>query len=164
MSDIKVKATLASIVLVAALLALSVGYYGGIVPELRAQGAQCSLRTLQGNYGNTFQFLNLAPGSPVPQPIGVNTHLAGAGIGVTTFDGQGNFSGWTRVSLGGLIPPPATVWGTYTVNPDCTGSQVINYTGVPPATLDFVIVDNGKEVRTLATVQGDVAVGTLKKQ
>jgi hypothetical protein len=167
MSNIKVKATLASIVLVAALLVLSAGYQGGMVSELQAaQGQPCILRTLQGNYGNWFQFLNLPPGSPLPppQPIGDGTHYAGAGIGVTTFDGQGSFSGWTQVSLGGFIPPRAAVWGTYTIDPDCTGSQVINYAGMPPATLDFVIVDNGKEVHTLAKVQGDIAFGTLKKQ
>ncbi len=164
MSNIKMKVTLASMMLVAVLLALSVDYHGGIVPEVRAQGPQCNLRTLEGTYGNSFQFLNLPPGTTVvPQPIGIATHFPGAGIGVTTFDGQGNFSGSITTSLGGLILQ-GTVSGTYTVNPDCTGSQVINFSPpAPPALLDLVIFDKGKEVHTLSTVQGEIAFGTLKK-
>ncbi len=162
MSNIKMKVTLATILLIAVVVALSVDYHGGIVSEVRAQGPRCSLRTLEGTYGNSFQFLNTTPGS-VPATIGIATHLPGAGIGVTTFDGQGNFSGSATISLGGLIFP-VTVSGTYAVNPDCTGSQVINFsTGVPPAQLDLVIVDKGKEVHTLSTGQGEIAFGTLKK-
>ncbi len=162
MSNIRMRVTLASMMLVAVLLTLSVDYHGGIVPEVRAQGPQCNLRTLEGTYGNSFQFLNTNPSS-VPATIGIATHLPGAGIGVTTFDGQGNFSGSITTSLGGLILQ-GTVSGTYTVNPDCTGSQVINFSPpAPPAQLDLVIFDKGKEVHTLSTVQGEVAFGTLKK-
>ncbi len=162
MSNIKMKVTLASMILVAVLLALSVDYHGGIVPEVRAQGPGCSLRTLQGTYGNSFQFLNTFP-SNAGQPIIFGTHTPGAGIGLVTFDGQGNYVGQTTASIGGLIVH-VTVWGTYTVNADCTGSRVLNFSSGPPANLELVIVEHGKEIHELGVGQGEVAVGILKKQ
>lgn len=161
MSNRKAKVILASVVLVTALPALSLLYHGGVASA--SDGPRCNDRLLRGTYGGSFQFLNLPPGSPVPQPIGDNTHYPGAGIGVTTFDGQGGFFGSQTVSIGGYVFP-STVWGTYTVNSDCTGTQTINFGSGGTAELDFVIVDDGKEVHTLSTTPGDVAFGILKKQ
>lgn len=39
--------------------------------------------------------------------------------------------------------------GTYFVNDDCTGGQTTFIPGVPPLEDRFVIVDNGREVRTV---------------
>jgi hypothetical protein len=41
------------------------------------------------------------------------------------------------------------VTGTNFVNPDCTGGQITYVPGAPPVEDSFVIVDNGREVRTL---------------
>lgn len=163
MVNIKVKAILASMFLVTALLALSVDYHGGIV-SAKQEVPTCSVQTLLGPYGNWFQFLNLPPGSPVPQPLGDGTHLAGAGISVYTFDGQGNFSGQLTTSIGGLIVP-GTVSGPYTVNANCSGSMTLNFGGgVPPGQLAFVVVDDGNEILTLSAGQGEIAIGTMKRQ
>lgn len=168
MSNIKVNVTLASMILVAVVLALSVGYHGGIVSEARAavQDAQsCSVRTLRGAYGRSFQFLNTTPGN-AGQPINFGTHTPGAGIAVTTFDGRGNF--FTQagtISIGGLIYRGITASGPYTVNANCMGSRVLN--NLPDGStvrLDFVIVDGGKEVHELSIGQGEVTVSVLKKQ
>jgi hypothetical protein len=43
------------------------------------------------------------------------------------------------------------VSGTYHVNADCTGGQTTNIQGLPPLEDSFVIVDNGREVRTVVT-------------
>ncbi len=170
MSNIKMKVTLPSIILIAVLLALSVDYHGGIVPEVRAdeqEAPPCSVRTLRGRYGNSFQFLNLPPGSIVPQPLSFGTHTAGAGISVYTFDGNGNLSGPGTASFGGQIQQLTTA-GTYTVNANCAGSMLLNITidgqFTIQGTLEFVIVNGGKEIFTLSSGQGEIAVGTMKKQ
>ena len=64
------------------------------------------------------------------------------------FDGEGGLTEVDHVVLNGV--PPEEEWrpssGTYSVNPDCTGSAVIN-TGNPPIPLHFVVVNHGKEIR-----------------
>lgn len=164
MMNSRMKQLMAGVVLIVVLLALAVNDRGGVAAA-KDPATTCSNATLKGSYGNVFQFLNLLPGSPVPQPIGAGTHFAGAGFNVFTFDGAGSFSGPSRLSFGGLIIS-SMVAGTYTVNSNCTGSIVAGVVGDPSTTfnLEFVIVDDGNEVHTLSTVSGDIAVGTMKKQ
>ena len=161
MSNIKTKVTLGSMMLVAVLLALSVDYHGGIVPEVRADeqnAPPCSLNTLKGNYGQSFQFLNTFP-SNAGRPIIFGTHTPGAGIGLVTFDGRGGYIAQLTISFGGRISrSPRT--GTYTVNANCTGSIALS----GPVQLEFVIVDKGKEILGLVVDEGDVAVNNWKKQ
>ena len=78
---------------------------------------------------------------------------------------MGAVSQTTTVSLNGNIILSRTSTGTYTVNSDCTGSLAV--TLPPPAGLsqsDFVIVDNGKELRLINTGNGRVLVGNARKQ
>ncbi len=161
MSNIKMKVTLATIILIAVVLALSVDYHGGIVPEVRADeqnAPPCSVRTLKGNYGQSFQFLNTFP-SNAGQPIIFGTHTPGAGIGLVTFDGEGGYIAQLTISVGGrIVRSPRT--GTYTVNANCTGSIALS----GPVQLEFVIVDKGKEILGLVVDEGDVAVNNWKKQ
>ena len=65
------------------------------------------------------------------------------------FDGKGNITQVDHIVLNGI--PPKIEWtpgtGTYTVNPDCTGSAVINSpSGQGPVNLHFVVVNNGKQI------------------
>lgn len=165
MTNIKMKPILLDVFLVAALFTLSVQNHGGTVSAKEVATKTCSVAILNGSYGNVFQFLNLPPGSPVPQPIGAGTHFAGAGFTVYTFDGMGNVSGPSRLSFGGLIIS-SMISGTYTVNADCTGTLSASVVGStdPPFSLEFVIVDNGNEIHTLGVASGEIAVGTMKKQ
>jgi hypothetical protein len=159
-SNIKVKAILASIALVTAVLALSVDYHGGIVSA--KEEPACNNQLLRGTYGNSFQFLNTNPPF-VGATIGIATHLPGAGITVYTFDGQGNFSGPSTTSIGGLIVHD-TVLGTYTVDANCMGLMNVSFSGGTSGQLEFVIVDDGNEIYTLGRDSGHIAVGTMKKQ
>ena len=66
------------------------------------------------------------------------------------YDGQGNVSWLEHVVFNGS--PFNQGWvpasGTYTVNPDCTGTAVVTTPNSPvPLNLYFVIADNGKEFR-----------------
>ena len=50
--------------------------------------------------------------------------------------------------------------GTYTVNPDCTGTAVLNSPEEPaPLALHFVIVKDGKEIRQVVDANAVIAVG-----
>jgi hypothetical protein len=118
---------------------------GGSCPQ------NCSLRSLNGCYGFTFSGTILGLG-----PI--------AGIGVENFDGQGHATITQTLNINGSGGIPSTVTATYTVNSDCTGSEVITQTDGSLTHIDFVIVDNGKELLTLPTDPGSVITGTTKKQ
>jgi hypothetical protein len=57
------------------------------------------------------------------------------------------------------------VTGTNFVNPDCTGGQITYVPGAPPVEDSFVIVDNGREVRTLVISPATtIATANLRKK
>jgi len=104
---------------------------------------QCSNRTLHGAYGCSVQGVLLnVPGLPPEATF----------VAVTTshFDGKGNLTGTEHAVVNGTSFNPGfdTNSGTYSVNPDCTGTAVVNTPNSPvPLNLYFVIVDDGKEFR-----------------
>jgi hypothetical protein len=159
--------TISLAVFVSSLFAIGVAFKapgggrGSIVPSVQAKDegddkggcpGNCSLRTLNGCYGFTFSGTILGLG-----PI--------AGIGVTNFDGQGHLTSTDTVNINGSGGIPETGTGTYTVNSDCTGSEVS--TRSPSGlvvTTNFVIVNHGKEVLFVNTAPGLAITGSLKKQ
>ena len=115
----------------------------------RAADAGCSLATLTGAYAFGVTTYN----NPTPRPI-----LVVAGI--KFFDGRGNFT--QRDYQGGSSPaefaPPGTESGTYTVNPDCTGSLEIHLTAPPVCPGQdgdikalFVISNGGRHVHEVVS-------------
>jgi hypothetical protein len=115
----------------------------GAPVSAQTSNRHCSNRTLSGDYGCSVQgvLLNI-PGLPPEATF----------VGVTTshFDGKGNVTGTEHVVVNGLSFNPG--WdansGTYSVDPNCTGTAVVNTPNSPvPLNLYFVIVDDGKEFR-----------------
>jgi hypothetical protein len=111
---------------------------------------ECSNATLQGGFGYTSTGTLLAsiPGLPPP--------LAGpfAEVGRQTFDGKGNTDATATLSANGNIQR-VTIAGTYTVNPDCTGTMTLNVSPLGLIShLDFVIDDDGAELRAIVTDSG----------
>jgi hypothetical protein len=158
MRNMNTRAAVTTLVVAAALIALRIGLPSGTLPRVHAQenGREgCSLETLKGGYGLTFHGF----GTEGPVPTQINAFTPVAGVGVVTFDGSGNLSLSETVSRGGLIAPLTTA-GSYTVNPDCTGSLEAGRA----AHLNFVIVHNVKEILAINTDQGRVAVDNLEKQ
>jgi hypothetical protein len=102
-----------------------------------AAQAQCSNATLSGAYSFTIggQILGVGP---------VN------GVAQTHFDGAGNLTQVDFVVHNGVVPP---IWrpgnGTYTVNSDCTGNAIITPAVGAVLNLQFVVLRNGKEIRTV---------------
>src|SRR5438105_14065734 len=77
----------------------------------------CSNRTLVGHYGAKIEGTILGPNLPLRTLV------------LFDFGGEGNMTAVDHVVLNGMPPAPEEEWrptsGTYTVNPDCTGSAVI---------------------------------------
>ncbi len=106
---------------------------------------KCTNRTLLGSYGFHIEGVGgLPPGVP---------NNAIRGVAMTTFDGKGKLTQVDHVVAGGAPPPVEWTagFGTYIVNPNCTGSLTINIPGRPlgPVKLHFVVVKQGKEIRTV---------------
>lgn len=68
----------------------------------------------------------------------------------TYFDGMDNLKQVDFVVHNGTVPPgwrPGN--GTYSINPDCTGSATITPSTGAVINLEFVVLKNGCEIRTV---------------
>jgi hypothetical protein len=114
----------------------------------------CSKESLNGSYG--FQITGSIPGT-----------LAIAGIARVVFDGQGNFTqtGNSQIIVIGRSPvlSDQTGTGTYTVNPDCTGTETLNVGGQLHHSR-FVLVNHGRKVLDTNVDPGVVLTGVGEKQ
>jgi hypothetical protein len=123
-------------------------------PTVRADNEDtkgCTNKTLQGDYGFALEGEILGPG------------LQFRGVVMQHYDGNGNFTQVDHIVFNGV--PPVEEWtpgsGTYTVNPNCTGSAVIIVPGNPlsPINLHFVVVKQGKEIHQVVDANAVTAVG-----
>ena len=114
------------------------------------QGKQCSEATVRGDYGIQIQGTRPAPGGLIESVIGVV---------LRSYDGNGGFNQVSNVkgSITGTIPD-APGFGTYDVNPDCTG--IVRFQAAPGVVIEerLVIVDNGREIRTAVMVPTAVMI------
>ena len=95
----------------------ALGLIVSMAAPAHAEGPPCSLRRAAGNWGFTDS----------GTVVGVGLRIA---VGILTLDSAGNVvNGAATSSLNGSITNE-TVSGTYTVNPDCTGTiSVTIYSG-----------------------------------
>jgi hypothetical protein len=116
----------------------------GASARAESEDAVCSNRTLQGDYGYAAEGVLLGiPGLP-EAPF--------RSVGMTHFDGKGNLTWVEHTVVNGV--PLNVGWtaasGTYTVNPNCTGTAVVNTPNSPvPLNLAFVVVKQGKEIHSV---------------
>ena len=141
------------------------GSNGSIVPGVQAKDASeggcpgnCSVHTLNGCYGSTITGTLLPNPGPFAGPV--------AGVVLTNYDGRGGFTQIDTVTIGGvLVASGRSSSGTYTVNPDCTGTATINFPGgEPPLQLTFVLVDGGNEIRAVVTNPAVATTSIGRKQ
>jgi uncharacterized protein (AIM24 family) len=86
-----------------------------------------------------------------------------AGVNLEAFDGNGKMTATGYASLNGSIVP-ATANGTYTVNPDCTGTySVQNSLGLTVHAF-FVIDEGGNELQIVITDPGTVINCIARRQ
>jgi len=120
-----------------------------------ATSHSCSLASVAGEYGYTSN------GTIVSPPVGPF-----ATVGHVTFTASGTFSGAQTTSIAGNFFDE-TVSGSYTVNPDCTGTAVVNvYHGTTLArttNLSLVWDDNRSEIRAIFLTPGTVITIRAKK-
>ena len=105
----------------------------------------CSNASLTGTWGYTENGTVVTPAGAV----------IAAAVGKYTFDEAGNFSGTQHSSAGGVVNADTKV-GTYTVNPDCSGTLMLSIydqagTLIRNSVWDFVLVDNARELRGIMT-------------
>jgi hypothetical protein len=110
----------------------------------------CSAATLQGDYGIQIQGTRPAPGGLTESVIGVV---------LRSYDGQGSFTQVDNVkgSITGTVPDRPG-FGTYDVNPDCTG--IVRLQPGPGVFIEerLVVVADGREIRTAVMVPAGVMV------
>jgi hypothetical protein len=110
-----------------------------------APGRKYTNRTLRGDYGFTAEGVLIGiPGLPAQAPF--------RSVGLAHFDGKGNLTWLEHTVVNGTLLeadwPAAS--GTYSVNANCTGTAMVNTPNSPvPLKLAFVVVKEGKEVRTV---------------
>ena len=118
----------------------------------------CSDKTLKGRWGLSFE------GSLIGAITG-SGFSPGAVTVVALLDsnGAGLFTGTGSANVGGVIGSQSGV-GTYTVNPDCTGTGTFQYSGWN-MDLFFVISGDGNdtEVWFVNTSQPAVIHGRIRK-
>jgi hypothetical protein len=129
----------------------------GIVPCAQAgENKECSNATLHGSFGFTVTGFSFSAPPPFAGPFGQ--------VGRQTFDGNGITAATATTSANGNVVS-VTLEGTYTVNPDCTGSFTITIFPLGLTQhINFVIDDDGLEFRAISADPGDILTGVGKKQ
>lgn len=95
-------------------------FFLAVAPNLHA--AKCSNASLKGTYGVSSQ--GFSEVTPDISPAGF---VPVATTGLTAFDGHGNIpSGTFTISTAKVGISRGTFTGTYSVNPDCTGTVLID--------------------------------------
>ena len=127
----------------------------GMAPAAKAQNRGCSNGIMKG----TFAFT--ATGSVTSPPTRVGPF---AEIGTQTFDGTGGTTGSATFSSNGNIFQ-VTWTGTYTVNPDCTGTYTLLISPFgSTVSSSFVVSDNANEFLAVETETGLVILRTGRRQ
>jgi hypothetical protein len=136
---------------IAALTALALT----VAPIAKADSKGCSNATLKGAFADKDTGFITAPPALAGPFAGVQTEI---------FDGNGVLTTAGMASLNGNIVA-VTGTGTYTVNPDCTGTYTVQ---ISPLGLTghafFVIDDSGNELQIIVTDPGTVITCIARRQ
>lgn len=135
----------------------------GNVPSAQAgENKECSNATLEGSFAYASTGFNTA----APAPVGPF-----AEVGTQYFDGKGATTGAATINANGILIYQLSIKGTYTVNPDCTGTFALEVTfppasgvGTIPVPVFFAIGDDGAEIQALETGPGAVITRIYNKQ
>jgi hypothetical protein len=122
----------------------------------------CSNASLYGTFAYTSSGLLTAPPA-LAGPFG--------SVGAQNFDGNGNTTATAWTSQNGNIAQ-VTIKGTYTVNPDCTGTMTLSVSvinppmALPPGQYFFVLDNTATEFQavSLSPAQVLTAFGKLQFQ
>ena len=117
---------------------------------LMSHASACSNSTIRGSYAFTIH-------GTIFVPDGSTVLLDG--LAKQTFDGNGNFTQVDAVAANGNLPPgwrPGS--GTYSVDPDCTGTQTIVIPGNPSDVhVQFIVAQSGNTIHQVVIDPGVAA-------
>ena len=138
-------------------IGFAAGFVLGILPRAEAdEQRECSNKSLRGSFGFTSIGALLSLPAPLAGPF--------TEIGRQTFDGGGTTDGTATLSANGNIRN-VTFEGTYLVNPDCTGTMSLHVSPTNvTVNLDFVIDDDGAELRAIVLTTGFVESRVYRQQ
>ncbi|MBZ5618044.1 MAG: hypothetical protein LAQ69_04805 [Acidobacteriia bacterium] len=132
--------TIAKTLTIAAVTVLALG----VAPTAKADDKGCSNVLMQGTFAYTGTG-SINPPSPAAGPF--------VEVGTQTFDGKGGTTFAATASQNGNIRQ-MTGTGTYTVNPDCTGTMTLQVSPTRAVQIFFVIADGGNEFHAIETDPG----------
>ena len=128
-----------------------------------ADDEHCSVETLDGTYEVVVQG-TAAAGPQLPYVVGESIPLRA--LNITTFDGEGHLETLVNTDVvGGLVEQGALTSGTYSVDPDCTGSITLlachlpEFGGPHVHEIDIVVRPNGRSFRIIFTDIGATGGG-----
>jgi hypothetical protein len=113
---------------------------------LMAHAGACSNSTIQGTYAFTIHGQVFLPDGST---------LLIDGLAKTTFDGKGNLTQLDAVAANGNVAPGwASNTGTYSVNPDCTGTFTVTNGSQPPVHLQMIVAQSGNTIHDMVIDPG----------
>ncbi len=114
---------------------------------LMSHASACSNSTIEGTYAFTIHGTVFLPGGAPP--------LLVDGLAKPSFDGNGNITQLDAVAVNGNVAPGWRLsTGTYSVNPDCTGTFTVSNGDRPPINGQFIIAQSGNTMREMVTDPG----------
>lgn len=128
---------------------------------LADKGAQCSARTIRGDYG--IQMQGTRP-TPPPNPVAETV----VGVVLRNYDGYGNFTQIDNMkgSVTGIVPDRPGM-GTYEVNPDCSGITLFQPDPNNPNLVikeRIVVLRGGREIRSITESPAPLMVSSVAKR
>ena len=149
-----VKRITSSLLFACALVSLVTAMAVGTPNTARADSrmlASCGVHTLRGSYRFTAHGYNIVGGVAQPKTILEGIDFNGDGTLVSPF---------ATVSINGVILHSSGSLGTYTVNPDCTGT--LSFTAGP--SFDIFVEPSGRQLSMIQTAPGSpVFAGTVTR-
>jgi hypothetical protein len=111
-----------------------------------AHASACSNFTIQGTYAFTIHGQAFLPDGST---------LLIDGLAKTTFDGKGNLTQLDAVAVNGNVAPGWRLsTGTYSVNPDCTGTFTVSNGDQPPIHTQFIVAQSGNTIHDMVIDPG----------
>jgi hypothetical protein len=117
-----------------------------VSPALIADPVVCRNSTIQGSYAFTIH-------GTIFLPNGATILLDG--IALQVFDGKGNVRQVDAVADNGFLTPgwrPGT--GSYSVNPDCTGTETLVVPGMGDLHLQIIVAQGGNTIHQVVIDPG----------
>jgi hypothetical protein len=117
-----------------------------VSPALLADPVVCRNSTIEGSYAFTIH-------GTIFLPTGATILLDG--IALQVFDGKGNVRQVDAVADNGFLTPgwrPGT--GSYSVNPDCTGTETLVVPGMGDLHLQIIVAQGGNTIHQVVIDPG----------